>query len=414
MRVLLVNNYHYARGGDAVHALALGAALQDAGHEVRFFGMQHPDNLPCDDSQYWMPYIDFAELDRSKSPGAAVRVLRRSLYSVDAARRIRRMIQDWRPDVAHLHSIHGHLSLSVLDELHKADIPVVWTIHDWRLLCPNSTLMIHGVICERCRGGHFWQCVANRCKKDSRASSLVATLEAEVQKLVDAQKKVGRFIAPSQFMLSKFHEFGWDTSKFVQIPNFAPAEGSSIDRTPIAGRFLYTGRLSPEKGMRTLLRAIGGVSGASLDIAGEGPMDEELRVLADAVAPGRVTFHGRVDSARLSVLRDAAVAVVVPSEWYENSPLAVAESFARGCPVVAANIGGLPELVTDGGNGLLFTSGDVEGLEEALGRLVGDKALGQRLSEGALQKAASLGIESYVPRLLAVYDSAVRSVGTSE
>ena len=410
MRVLLVNTYHYARGGDSVHALALGSALEDAGHEVRFFGMQHPDNLPSPDSQFWMPHIDFADLDRSKSARAAIRVLRRSLYSVDAAHRIHRIIEDWRPDIAHLHSIHGHLSLSVLVELHKAGIPVVWTLHDWRLLCPNSTLMVRGMICELCRGGRFRQCVLNRCKKESRAASLVATLEAEVQKVVDVEGDVSRFVAPSMFMLNKFRDFGWDTSKFVHIPNFAPRDASSNNRKPIAGRFLYTGRLSPEKGVRTLLKAIGDVDGASLDVAGEGPIDDDLRTLAREIAPGRVTFHGRVDSERLAALRDSAVAVVVPSEWYENSPLAVAESLARGCPVVAADIGGLPELVAEGTNGLLFASGDAEGLARVLETLVGDVGLGQHLSRGALSEASVFGVEDYVKRLQAVYDDACRLV----
>ena len=410
MRILLVNTYHYARGGDSVHALALGSALEDVGHEVRFFGMQHPDNLPSLDSQFWMPHIDFADLDRSKSPRAAMRVLRRSLYSVDAAHRIRRMIEDSRPDIAHLHSIHGHLSLSVLVELHRAGIPVVWTLHDWKLLCPNSTLMVRGIICERCRGGRFWQCTLNRCKKESAAASLVATLEAEVQKVVDVEKDVGCFVVPSRFMLNRFRDFGWDTSKFVHIPNFAPRDGSSTDRSPIAGRFLYAGRLSPEKGVYTLLKAIGGVNGASLDIAGEGPMDGELRAAAHEIAPGRIVFHGRVDSARLASLRDSAMAVVVPSEWYENSPLAVAESLARGCPVVAADIGGLPELVSDGMNGLLFASGDIEGLASALQRLVGDARLGQQLGRGALREADSLGIDEYMRRLQAVYDATCRRV----
>ena len=405
MRVLVVNTYHYARGGAEVHALALASALADAGHDVRFFGMHDPRNEPSPDSSYWTPNIDYAELNRSKSPTAAFEVLRRSLYSSDAARRIGALVDDWRPDVAHVHNIHAHLTLSVVVQLHRRGIPVVWTLHDYKLICPNTSLAVRGDVCERCKGGRFMQCTLNRCKKDSMAASFVATLEAEVGKLVDPQKQVARFIAPSAFLMRKFGEFGWDTSKFVHIPNFAPADEVPVARAPVPGRFVYTGRLDRSKGVGTLLEAVGRAPDVSLDIAGEGPIGGEMRALAEAVAPGRVTFHGRVDAARLATLRDAARAVVVPSEWYENSPYAVLEAFTRGCPVVAADIGGLPELIQDGDNGLLFASGDSDDLVRALRRLVDEPGLSERLDEGALGAAQNYRIDEYVDRLMRVYGS---------
>ena len=409
MRILQVNTYHYRRGGDAVHALALGEALSHAGHDVRFFGMQHPQNLPSPDSEYWVPYIDFADLNRFKSVGAAAKVLRRALYSRDAARRLGRMIDGWRPDVAHLHSIHGHLSLSVIVELGRRGIPVVWTLHDYKLLCPNTQLMVRGVGCQRCKGNRFFQCTVHRCKKDSVAASLVATLEAEVDEFIDPQKRVDRFIAPSRFLIDKFDEFGRDTTKFVHIPNFAPVDDVPVVRKPVSGRFAYTGRLDPPKGVRTLIEVIGRTRDATLEIAGEGSLEPGFRALADEVAPGRVAFHGRVDAARLAELRDSSVAVVVPSEWYENSPYAVTEAFSRGCPVVASDAGGLPELVSGDRNGLLFRSGDAEDLAHALERLLRDPGLGPRLSAGALETARTLRIADYVTRLLAVYSSVMRA-----
>jgi glycosyltransferase involved in cell wall biosynthesis len=414
MRILQINTYHYRRGGDCVHALALGDALSEAGHEVRFFGMQHPQNLPSADSEYWMPYIDFAELNQSRSVKGAVQVLRRTLYSHQAARRLGDMIDRWRPDVAHLHSIHGHLSLSVLVELGRRGIPVVWTLHDYKLLCPNTQLMVRGAVCERCRGNRFTQCTLNRCKKDSLAASVMATLEAEVDEIIDPERRVDRFIAPSRFLVEKFADFGWSTAKFEHIPSFTPADSVPVARTPEQGRFVYTGRLDPAKGVGTLIEAVGRTAGVTLDVAGEGPMEAELRALAEAVAPGRVTFHGRVGPPELAALRDLSLAAVVPSEWYENSPYAVTEAFGRGCPVVAADIGGLPELVSGDGNGLLFTPGDAEGLAAALRRLASDPALQESLSAGALASAGHLGIDQYIPRLLAVYRSAAGRPTTSE
>lgn len=407
MRILQVNVFHYPRGGDAVHALAVGSALSEAGHEVRFFGMHHPQNLPSPDSEHWVPYIDFAELNRTKSPGAAAQVLRRTLYSRDAARRIGAMIDRWRPDVAHLHSVHPQLSLSILVELNRREIPIVWTLHDYKLLCPNTQLAVRGVVCERCKPRRFIQCTLNRCKKDSLAASLVATLEAEVDRFIDSEKRVDRFIAPSVFLMSKFDEFGWDTSKFVHLANFAPADSIPVARWPAPGHFAYTGRLDRAKGVGTLIEAVGRTTGTTLEIAGEGPLEAELRALAEAVAPERVEFLGRVGPTALAALRDRSIAVVVPSEWYENSPYAVTEAFNRGCPVVAADIGGLPELVTSEENGLLFAPGDPDSLSTALQRLAGNPTLRERLGTGARRSARDLGIDEYLSRLLEVYGSAV-------
>lgn len=408
MRVLIINAYHYARAGAEVHALELASALEDAGHDVRFFGMQDPRNEPSPDSEHWMPHIDFAELNKAKSVGAGARVLRRSIYSREAARRVGAMVDEWRPDVAHLHSIHAHLTLSVPVELHRRGIPVVWTLHDYKLLCPNTSLAVRGVVCERCRGNRFFQCTLNRCKKNSVGASLVATLEAEAGKLIDPQARVDRFIAPSRFLLEKFAEFGWDTTKFVHIPNFASVDSIPIARKPAAGHFAYTGRLDRSKGAWTLVEAIARTAGVTLDIAGEGPLEAELRMLADEAAPGRVTFHGRVGPPTLAALRDASLAVVVPSEVYENSPYAVIEAFSRGCPVVAADIGGLPELVSNESNGLLFAPGDADDLARVLRRLTDDAELQQRLSLGALQTVGRLNVDDYVRRLLALYRSVLR------
>jgi glycosyltransferase involved in cell wall biosynthesis len=414
MRVLQVNTYHYRRGGDCVHALAIADALTASGHEVRFFGMQHPENLPSPDSERWMPYIDFAELNGTKSVGSAVAVLRRTLYSREAARRIGEMVEEWRPDVAHLHSIHGHLSLSVLAELNRRGIPVVWTLHDFKLLCPNTHLMLRGAACERCKGGRFLQCTINRCKKDSLAASLVATLEAEVGRVVDPQRRVDRFVAPSRFLMDKFGEFGWDTAGFVHMANFAPADDIPVVRAPVPGRFAYTGRLDPAKGVGTLIEAIGRTEGATLELAGDGPLEADLRALADRVAAGRVTFHGRVGPAELAAIRDSSLAVVIPSECKENSPYALTEAFNRGCPVVAADVGGLPEVVRDGENGVLFASGDAAGLSRTLRRLVDDDVLVARLGAGARATAAGLGVDAYLPELLAVYCSVIDGRTTGE
>jgi len=414
MRILQVNTYHHRRGGADVHALALVDALTAAGHDVRFFGMQHPANVESPDSVYWVPCIDFVELNEAKSVRSAAQVLGRVIYSREAARRIGRMIDEWRPDVAHLHGIHHHLSLSVLVELNRRGIPVVWTVHDYKLLCPNTSLVLRGEACDRCKGGHYMQCTLNRCKKDSRAASLVATIEAYVDAVIDPRNRVDRFIAPSRFLLNKFVEFGWDGDRFEHIPNFAPDDDMPGVRAPVPGRITYIGRLDPLKGIAVAIEAVGRTPDVTLEVAGEGPLEAELRVLADAVAPGRVRFHGRVGPTELVALRDSSIAVVVPSKWNENSPLTVIEALRRGCPVIGSDAAGIAELVNDGDNGLLFAPGDVGALADALDRLVSDPALQERLVHGALATGTTLGVDLYVSRLLGLYRSIIGETRADE
>jgi glycosyltransferase involved in cell wall biosynthesis len=405
MRILQVNTYHHRRGGADVHALALVDALTEAGHDVRFFGMQHPANIESRDSVYWVPCIDFVELNGAKSVRSAVQVLGRVIYSREAARRIGRMIDEWRPDVAHLHGVHHHLSLSVLVELNRRGIPVVWTVHDYKLLCPNTSLVLRGEACDRCKGGHYMQCTLNRCKKDSRAASLVATVEAYVDAVIDPRNRVDRFIAPSRFLLNRFVEFGWDGELFEHIPNFAPDDDMPGVRAPVPGRIAYIGRLDPLKGIAVAIEAVGRTPGVTLEVAGEGPIEDELHALADTVAPGRVRFHGLVGPASLAELRDSSMAAVVPSKWNENSPLTVIEALRRGCPVIGSDSAGIAELIDDGRNGLLFTPGDADALAGALGRLAGDPILQAHLVEGATESAGTLGADTYVSSLLDLYGS---------
>lgn len=347
-------------------------------------------------------------MNRTRSFRTATRVLTRSIYSLEAAKRLGEMLDEWQPDVAHLHSIHGHLTLSVLVELNRRGIPVVWTLHDYRLLCPNTQLMVRGQVCERCSGGRVWNCAIHRCKKDSAAASLVASVEAYVEMFVGVAKRVECFIAPSAFLLSEFRRFGWDTSRFVHLGNFVPAARVVTERCPATGSFVYAGQLVQCKGVHTLIRAVGQIEGATLEIAGTGADEQQLRALAEEVAPDRVAFHGHVSAHELAALRRTATAVVVPSEWFENSPYAVTEAFGAGCPVVAADIGGLPELVIHDENGLLFAPGDVSSLANALTLLKEDSQLVLRLADRAAAAATSMELGEYVEALEQIYEQAVR------
>jgi glycosyltransferase involved in cell wall biosynthesis len=405
LKVLFINTYHYRRAGAEVHALDLAEQLRHRGHEIRFFSMSHPENLESTDSEYWVPEIDYRSMNASKNPVNAVRVLSRAIYSVDVRKSLARMLSDWQPDVAHLHNLHAHLTPAVVDALKSAGVPAVWTLHDYKLLCPNTTFVSHDELCERCKGERFWQCTVRRCKKDSLSASLVASWEAEAHRFLHLPARVDRFIAPSDFLRQKFIEFGWPAEKFIHMPNFNNRPLVSQVTRPAERRVLYSGHLVRVKGILTLLDAISPMSGVRLDIAGEGPLRGDIEaMLANRSSGGAdIRLHGWVSADVLENLIDSARLIVVPSEWYENSPYAVIEAFARARPVVASRIGGLPELVVDGTSGITIDPGTPHQLAEATAQLLDDFGLWHRLARGALAAASVRGASEYVAGIEALY-----------
>jgi glycosyltransferase involved in cell wall biosynthesis len=407
MRILLCSNFYYRRGGDCTYLLALQKMLEEHGHETAVFSMRHPQNLPCPQEEYFVDFLDYAELNKARNPWNAVKVLGRSIWSRQAKRNVARLIADWKPDVAHLQNVHAYLTPSILGPLKAAGVPVVWTLHDFKLLCPDSHFLSNGRICEECRGGRFWRCAGNRCKKGSRAASLVAALEAYVHRWLGVFRAVDRFIAPSRFLRDKFVEFGWPAERFSVLPNFLPAGPAPRPRPAGAGTYgLYLGTLLPFKGVGTLLRALAKAAPHPFHVLGDGESRGELERLAGELGLGdRVAFRGFVQGAELERELAGARYAAVPSECYENLPYAALELMARGVPVAASNLGGLPELVRAGETGLLFPAGAAEALAERIGTLWGDPALCAALGERARDFVRAHGdAERHLRELTAIYD----------
>lgn len=415
MRVLLCSNFYYRRGGDCTYLLALQSLLERHGHETAVFSMRHPQNRPCPQEEYFVDHLDYAELNKSKNPLNAAKVLGRSIWSRQARRNVARLVADWKPDVAHLQNVHAYLTPSILGPLKAAGVPVVWTLHDFKLLCPDSHFLSGARICEECKGGRFWRCAANRCKKGSRAASLVAALEAYVHGALGIRRRVDRFIAPSQFLRDKFVEFGWPAERFSVLPNFLPGEPAARPSPAEPGSYgLYLGTLLPFKGVGTLLRALVRAVPHPFHVLGDGESRGELERLAGELGLGdRVAFRGFVQGAELERELAGARYAVVPSECYENCPYAALELMARGIPVAASDLGGLPELVRDGETGWLFPPGDAPALAERIDRLWTDgelrSRLGARAREFVLGRAAA---EVHYRNLMAIY-GAVRGGAAS-
>ncbi len=329
-----------------------------------FFSMNHPKNFQTSWSKY---FIDEIEFGHAYSLGQKLAMASKVVYSFEAQKKLKRLLQDFPADVAHLHCIYHHLSPSIISTLRDAGVPVVMTAHDLKIACPAYKMLNDNGICEKCKSGNLLNVVKHRCVRGSLAASAIVMVESTVHRVLNTfQGRLDKVVVPSRFFMEKFIEWGWSRDKFAYIPNYV--DSSRFEPGYGAGDyFLYFGRLAPEKGVATLMRAAV-AAGVRLKIAGTGPMEAELRALQTELA-GDIEFLGYRSGAELHTLIREARAVVLPSEWYENAPMSVLESFALGTPVVGANIGGIPEMVINGETGWTFESRSTDELAALLSRL---------------------------------------------
>ncbi len=415
MRILAANKYYHVRGGSDRYFFDLNELHSAAGHEVIPFAMQHPSNTPTDYSRYFLPEVTYWE-----SPTLRQRIhsAARLLYSTEARSKIRRLIQEHRPDIAHIHLIYHQLSPAFLPILKEHLIPIVQTLHDYKPVCPTYSMVANGGICERCSGKRFFHAALVRCNRGSFAASSLNAVEMYLHHALGWYDLPDVYITPSVFMRNKLIEFGMSATKLLHIPNFVDSRrfpySQESDRY-----FVYAGRLVPIKGVKTLLRAMSLNPGidARLLIVGDGPQRVELEEDARQWGLKTVEFLGYRDRNALKDIVSRAMFTVLPSEVYENCPMAVLESMALGRPVVGARIGGIPELIVEGETGVLFESGNAEQLAEALHRMVQDRARCLAMGRAARARVERLySPELHYERVMAAYDG-VRNgatVGTAQ
>lgn len=384
MRILHVNKFLYRRGGAEAYMHEVAQRQRAAGHDVELFGMQHPDNPALALAPTFPSLVEFDRPDPSLQD--AVRGLGRMLWSVSARRGIAAAMAEFPPDVVHLHNIYHGLSPSVLGPVAATGAGIVMTLHDYKLACPTYQFLDGEQVCTACIDGGFRQAVRRRCKDGSVLASAAGAFELGVHTLLGAYGAVHRFICPSEFLDARMREAGVFPDRLRVVSNFVDVDGIDT-RTAPGGPVVYAGRLSREKGVDVLVDAVGRLPQARLVVAGEGDQQEQLQRRAAALAPGRVEFRGRLDRDAVLDLLRSAVAAVLPARWYENQPMAIIEAFAAGTPVVASDLGGLPELVVDGETGWLVPPNDPVALAAVLERVVADPEEAHR--RGKLARAVA-------------------------
>lgn len=402
--VLAVNKFHYRLGGVETYHLALIDLLQSRGHRVAAFAMRHPRNEPSPWAWAFVSQVDYTD----PSPWARLRAAARALYSFEARRKLDVVLRAFQPDIAHLQHIYRQLSSSVLDALAVRDTPIVQTVHDYWMVCPNRRMYLtrQQAMCYRCKGGRFYHAVRQRCVHNGLASSLLGAFEAYMQRLTKVyHRRVRKFIVPSQFMAQRLQEAEVDPSLITVLPYF-------LDASRIAPQFegegvLFVGRLEVEKGAQVLLRAARLLPEIPFKIAGSGAEEATLRVLASSLA--NVHFLGQLTPNQVQAAMQLSRVVVVPSLWHDVAPLVLLEAAAAGKPVIASAVGGIPEIVRDGETGLLVPPGNAEVLAEAIAALYYAPA---RVAE--MGKAARHFVElnhspeQHYQRLMEIYTAAMR------
>lgn len=400
MRVLLLNSFYYRRGGAEVHVLDLEQHLKDRGHEVAVFAMQHPQNLPTPWSEFFPSHIEYA---RPHGVSEALTAFGRVVYSREAATNLDALLAEFRPDVAHVHCIHHHLSLSVVDVLKRRRVPIVWTLHDFRPVCPNTDPIRQGRACEECGGGRLWNCLRYRCKSGSLPRSLAAVLDSTLALLRRTYGAVDCFVSPSEFLARKVVELGLGVRRMEVLPNFVTPDGGNA--TPEARHgVLYVGRLSPEKGASVLIEASSGLD-ESLTIVGDGPAKEEMVALAAAKGI-EVKFPGWLDAHGVRQAMAQARVLAVPSICYENCPLVVLEGMGRRVPIVGSNLAGTQELLDGGRAGWLAQPGEAADWARVINLASSDRDRSAELAEYAYARLLSRhSVDGFTRRLEDVYSS---------
>lgn len=405
MRVLLVHKFLHITGGAEVFLFETAKALTEAGHEVAFMSTQDAEN----EVSPWSRYFTRAPQFRSGNPLARIASVGPIVHSFAAAKSTRALIQEFRPDVAHVFNVFTHLSPSVLKACADSGVPVLMSCNDYKHICPNYKLYHHGRICEECADGHFMHAVRNRCCQDSLAFSVAGAIESSVHAWTDVvRSNVDTFLFSSDFMAHKTEEF-WGRDSFAWGKLRNPFDSPAVPESFTEGDYvLFVGRFVEEKGAELLVRAAAHAPHIPIVLVGSGP--EELRIcgLVESLAIKNVRMVGPKWGVELDGYLAGARFVVVPSIWHENYPYVVLQSFAHGKAIIGANRGGIPELVESGSTGVLFEPDDLESLVTALSELWDDPDRSRAMGHAAKEYSdASFNPGVFIDELASCYRGVV-------
>lgn len=399
MKVLIVNKFLHHNGGSETYIFKLGELLQQIGHEVQYFGMEHKGRCVGNNINSYTTDMDFHNGNKLSKLNYGIK----TIYSSEARKKIRAVLDDFKPDVVHINNFNYQLTPSIIIEIIKwrkhnnSKVRIIYTAHDYQLICPNHmcyNLNFHQN-CELCINGKFFNCLKNKCIHNSLAKSAIGTVEAMLWNRLHIYKNFDAIICCSEFMKRKLDKNKVLAEKTVMIHNFN--DTYNIQASKKKEYVLYFGRYSKEKGIETLLSVCKKLPYIKFVFAGNGPLKEKVKQISN------VEDMGFLKGDKLKKVIEEALFVVYPSEWYENCPFSVMEAISYGTPVIATDIGGLPELVEDGKTGMLFEYGNVEELKSRIECLYNNRELLAKYTYNCKNNNFET-LESYYDKIIKIYE----------
>ena len=397
MKILFINWSWYATGGDWTYIENAKKLYEANGHEIVPFSTVNKKNVPSAYSDYFVKAYDFKELNKHKNFINGIKVLKTSIVSRDALEKLDRYLTTFTDiKIAHLHNIHHYITPAILELLHKKGVKIIWTLHDFKIICPENSFISNGQICEKCITGNFFNCAVKLCKKKSFLASSLASFEAYYYHTKGVYNLVDYFLCPSEFLMKKFTQFGFKEEQLIVtnscydtkiIDDFIAANQSLTTLANKEKYVLYIGRLEDIKGVDILINAVIDTP-MQLKIVGTGDARAELEKIAHG--HDNIEFLGFKNKEEVFHLTQHCSFVVCPSVCYENLPFSIIESFLFFKPVVGSEIGGIPELVLDGKTGLLFEAGNAAHLCEKMNYLWNNESIVTELGIAAREHAYNM------------------------
>lgn len=404
MKILLVNKFHYLKGGSEKYYFDLAKLLKEHGHEVAFFSMQDEKNIKTDCKEYFVENSDM----NSKNIFKALDVI----YSKKNKKAMEKALDDFKPDIVHLNNFQRQLSASIIKPIKKRNIPIVFTAHDLQAICPAIVMLDNEKnICDKCINGKYMNCIKGKCIKNSSLKSLLGAIEGKYYRNKKIYpKQIDKIITPSEFYKEKLEEDGIKSEKIEALHNFIDIDDYNV-KIEDEGYALYYGRIIKEKGVLNLIKAFKNIKNYQLYIAGDGPDIEKVKkYIKDNKLEDKIKLLGFLNSDEVKKYVRKARFIVVPSVWYENCPYSVLETLVMGKPIIGSNLGGIPELVKDNENGLIYKYNDIKELEDKMQELFDNKEKAMQLGKKAKENAKKdFSKELYYNKIMDVYKEVLKN-----
>lgn len=401
MRILLVNKFHYLRGGSEKYYFELAKLLKSHGHTVAFFSMKNENNIKTGDREYFVDEIDM----NTGSKFEALNVI----YSKKNKALMEKALEEFKPDIVHINNFQRQLSASIIDAVKEKNIPLIMTAHDLNPICPASIMLYNGEVCEDCITKGYTSCIKKKCIKNSMLKSVLGYIEKKYYDLHKMFCKVDCIISPSEFNKNQLLKGKLKCNDITVIHNFV----NETEKTDyiLGDCAFYFGRLSREKGILNLVEAINNIPGARLIIAGDGPERENIQAyIKEHKLENRITLLGYLNQNDIRENIRKCRFVTVPSIWYENCPYSILETMEIGKPIIGSKIGGIPELIQNGINGFTYEHNDVTELTNILIKMFGNDEMVKQFSKNSKQIfIQNYSAEAYYNKLMTVYNKYINT-----